>query len=638
MTTLKLRYPKVKPHNFYGITICLIVKDFILPSVWAERDFHLVRGYANPGKKFVLRSWQRAPVDAITQYSTVILCGCVQFGKSLIAEIILWWTQANRPINALCVYAKKETVEDVFQDRFRPALQEVPALQKLWSGNPDNLTIKKLSLLISIIRMASAGVRNDIASHPSGHIYLSELAKYREAGFDVVKLARGRQEAYGITGNKTEVFESSPLEIGDPLHIEMYKIDVLNLEFFWPCPICGYFQIYELKQIKELPNSKKEFDHDVLRIRNDDAARYECLHCGNDIPEDTRIKNHEKGVWAAIGEVISADGKIVSERKKTSKVSFRWSRLVDYSFKFSECLARFFEASRAGKPTVLKDFLNEDMAEFWNPKVEERPTSWLMAKCKPYLMKDPTIPAGVLAVFIGVDTQDKGFWYVMRGFGARKESWLLDCDYIACDMENDQAYNVVLDKVRDRINKKSLVTVDGRQLFVNWAFVDRGGHKAKYVDHIVSNLPGFYAYIGSNEKLHPLIKAGKEELYWGNTENLSRIVASDCERENWHLPEDIPTEYLNQFVKHYDREEIDRYGNTIKRWMKGGNDHCRDCEAYIQGALIASQIDEMLEKEDTLDELKRAQVAQSQPEQPEKQVENNYFSDIQRRWQRRGGG
>jgi hypothetical protein len=71
--------------------------------------------------------------------------------------------------------------------------------------------------------------------------------------------------------------------------------------------------------------------------------------------------------------------------------------------------------------------------------------------------------------------------------------------------------------------------------------------------------------------------------------------------------------------------------------MKGGNDHCRDCEAYIQGALIASEIDEILEKGDTLEELKRAQVAQSQPEQTETQVENNYFSDIQRRWNRRGG-
>ena len=613
----------------------LNIKNFILPSVWAERYFHLVRGYANPGNKFNLYPWQREPVDAITQYDTVILCFPTQTGKSLIAEIHLWWIQDNRPINSLCVYAKKETVKDVFQDRFRPALMEVTALQKLWSGDPDDLTLEKLTLLRAIIRIASAGVRNDIASHPSGHIMLSELAKYREVGFNVVKLARGRQEAYNMTGNKTATFESSPLEIGDPLHVEMYKIDVLNLEFHWPCPVCGYFQIYELNQIKEIPNEKKEFDHDPLRIRNNNAARYECIHCGNDVLENTRITNHEKCVWAAIDEVIGIDGKIVSERKKTKKVSFRASRLIDYSVKYCEILARFFEASRSGKITDLKDFLNEDMAEFWNPKMEERPTSWLLGKCRPYTMKDATIPAGVLAIFIGVDTQDKGFYFVMRGYGYQKESWMLDCDYISCDMQDDQSYEAVYGKVKARIEQRTLMTVDGRNLFINWGMWNWGGHKAKYVDYIVSKLPNIYAYIGSKEKLHPLVKAGKDDIYWGNTENLSRIVSSDSELENWHLPEDIPTEYLNQFVKQYDRDEIDRYGNEIKKYVHGGNDHYRDCENYIIAALIASGIDDILEKGDTVEEIKKEQA---KPEQAAQEgIENSYFSDIQRRWQRRGG-
>jgi phage terminase large subunit GpA-like protein len=600
-----IKFPPIKGSIHFGVKWS--IPDFIMPSEWLEKNFFLVKGYASPGKNFVLRPWQRPIVDAIIDYSEVIICLPPQTGKSLLAEGILWYLQANRPINSLCVYAKKDTVEDVFQDRFKPAIEQIPALRALWSGNPDDLTMQKLTLKRAIIRVASAGVRNDIASHPSGHIYLSEVAKYKDVGFSVVKLAEGRQEAYTLTGDKSTVLESSPLEIGDPLHVEMYKSDVLNLEFFWPCPVCGHYQIYETKQIIEKPNSKKEYDHDVLRIRSDDAARYECAHCGNDIPESSRIENHKRGIWAAIGEVISSDGKIISTRKVTYKVSFRASRLIDYSLRFSEYLARFFEASRSNDITNLKDFLNEDAGEFWNPKMEERPTSWLLGKCSSYKISDSVIPAGIVAVFAGVDTQDSGFYFVIRGYGLRKESWLLDCDFIPCEMESDQAFDSVLDKVRERMFRKKLITVDGRTLPISFGLCDRGGHKANYVDYITCRIDFFHSYIGAPSKIHPLILE-KGGFYFGHTENLSRIVGHDADLDNWHLPEDIHQEYLNQFVKHYDKEEIDRYGNKKKKWIHGGNDHLRDAEAYCMGAMIASGISEVLENSEIIENIRKDQV------------------------------
>jgi transcription elongation factor Elf1 len=357
----------------------------------------------------------------------------------------------------------------------------------------------------------------------------------------------------------------------------MYRPGVLNLEWFWPCPKCGHYQIYDLKQIKELPNEQKEFDHNPQLIRNDGAARYECVNCGNDVPESARAAMNDKGVWKTIDEVLSATGELVTKRKQAQTVSYRWNRLIDFSFKWSECLARFFEASRSGNPILLKDFLNEDMAEFWSIKAEERPTSWLIAKCARYTMKDEALPSGVLAIFVGIDTQDKGYYFVMRGYGSGKESWLLDCDYIPCEMGAEQNFEAVFQTVKKRIERRELFTADGRRLFINFGLIDRGGHKANYVDYIAGHLDGVFAYIGAKDRLHPLVKAGKDDIYFGNTENLARIVAADAELSNWHLPEDIPTDYLNQFVKQYEKEEVDRYGNTVKKWMKGGADHFRDC-------------------------------------------------------------
>jgi hypothetical protein len=246
----------------------------------------------------------------------------------------------------------------------------------------------------------------------------------------------------------------------------------------------------------------------------------------------------------------------------------------------------------------------------------------------------------VVIILCGIDTQDKGFYFVLRGFGTGKESWLLDCDWIPCDMPKDKDPGEVLGAIQRRINRRceggAYHTQDGRQLYITMALWDRGGHKANFVDYCVARMPQFCAYIGSVEKLSPLIKqSDKNGIYWGNTENLSRIVDSDSLLENWHLPEDVPKDYMDQFVRQYDKEEIDRYGNKKSRRVKGGIDHYRDCENYIQGCVISLGLDELLFDGNKIDEAKNEQLSKTEKPAEQQPEENNYFADVQHRWDRR---
>jgi hypothetical protein len=387
-----------------------------------------------------------------------------------------------------------------------------------------------------------------------------------------------------------------------------------------------------LEQIKEVPNANKEKDHDPERIRRDDAAYYECVHCGNTIPETKRIEIGEKVVWATKEEDVNHDGSCKISRGKRTGISFQWNRLVDYSFKFSECLARFFEAQRSGDPVKLVSMLNEDMGEFGEIRQEERSSSWLMSKIAvpPYKMTDDTIPAGVIVVLCGIDTQDKGFYFVLRGFGAGKASWLLDCDWIPCDMDKGNDPEVVFSNVNKRIDNKKLDTVDGRHLDIMFGLIDRGGHKAAFVDHISSKIPWLSVCIGSNRNTAPLIELGKTGVYWSNTENLSRIVDSDSARQEWYLPEDVPQEYLSQFVRQYDREDTDRYGNKHIKRICGGKDHLRDCENYIQGCVQVCGLDRGLFEIETVDSIKNEANETEQVE-----TTNPYFASVNERWKRR---
>lgn len=612
-----------------------------LPSVWAEENFYLVEGagYAATGR-ITLYPWQREPLNAIYHYDRVMLCGPVQTGKSLLAEIMVWYVVCNIPMHGMFLYAKKDTVEDVFQDRIVPTIKEVPCIRALWDGNEEHLTQSKIKLRNVILRVASAEVQSDIATFAAGLIYASEVCKYRTAqidtksNYDKIKLLRGRQEAYGIMGKKKEILESSPKFKGDTLHREMFTSGVTNLVPKYPCPTCGTYQQLLLEQIKEVPNANKEKDHDPERIRRDDGAYYECVHCGNTIPETKRIEIGERVVWAEKGETVNKDGTFGNLRTARTAVSFQWPRLVDYSFKFSECLARFYEAQRSGDPVKLVSFLNEDMGEFGEIKTEERSTSWLLSKIQqpPYKITDETIPTGVLVVLCGIDTQDKGFYFVLRGFGAGKASWLLDCDWIAADMDNGKDPDVVLKAIHDRIGRKKLDTDDGRSLAISFGLIDRGGHKAAFVDHIARNLDWLQVCIGSTRALAPLIEVGKNDIYWSNTENLSRIVDSDSQREDWYLPEDVPVEYMRQFVKQYDREDTDRFGNKRLRRISGGADHMRDCENYIQGCVQLLGLNESLFDESAVEEYK--QPEDRQPPAPAQA--NSFLSGVQERYRRRG--
>jgi phage terminase large subunit GpA-like protein len=619
------------------------IEELTLPADWCEANMVLTEkaGYATTGK-LVLFAWQREPINAIAKYDRVIYCGPVQTGKSLISECACWWAIKFLQVHAMYCYAKKETVQDVFQDRIKPTIEGVPALRALWDGDPDNLTQDKIKLRSAIIRVASAAVRSDLATFAAGLIYASEVCKYRELSYDVIKLLRGRQEAYGMVGKKKEILESSPIEEGDILHKEMFKPGVLNLEPYFPCPICGTFQLLLLDNIQEVPNqTTKEKDHNPERIRQEEAAYYSCSFCGNSIQEKDRIEMGERVVWAARGEKISKAGEILTERAPTSAVSFQWSRLVDYSFKFSELLARFYEASRAGDPIKLRTFLNEDMGQFSTIKTEERSSSWLMGKIAKYKISDETIPAGIVVLLAGIDTQDKGFYFVLRGFGVGKESWLLDCDWIPCDMPKDKAPEEVLKVVQDRIYKRAhemaFNTTDGRELYIGMALWDRGGHKANYVDYCTSRMRGFAPYIGSTGKLDPLIKqSDKNGIYWGNTDNLSRVVDADSVMDNWHLPEDVPRDYITQFVQQYDKEEMDRFGNKKVRRIRGRVDHYRDCENMIQGCVVALGLDQLLFDGEKVAEAVKEQVPHTEEKKEDEPQGNNYFADIQSRWARRG--
>jgi len=631
---MKYSYQKTEYPFESGSLDSFRIKDFILVSDWIEKHFRLSTAYAVQGR-IKLFPWQIEIVNAIQEYDVVIEIAPVQTGKSMLAEGVAGYTIDNDTCNMMFIYAKKETVMDVFDERIKPMVEEIPAIRKYWSGYDDDLTKRRIKLRHLIIRIASSGLKTDIASHNAGFVYGSELAKWPKKDFSQTKAVEGRKQASRMLGKKVKTFyETSPEHDQDPSYIETHKPGTLFLKPHFKCPECGNWQVLTDRNIKEIPDKKGVKDHNPERIRQNDAAQYECLKCQCNITESDRLKMSFHVVWAAQNEIITPEGKVL-KRKKANRVVFNWNRLVDTTWSFCECLACYFEALNSPNPEDLKTYRNEDMAEWVKLRALRYEDSFLRSKCKPKYYQfgaDAYVPDGVTILTMAVDTQDNGFFYVVRGYGQNLESWLVRSDFIHCDMKEFSNPADVLARVNQEIYRYPYQKRNGKTIPILFSLWDRGGHRSKDVDYIASHTPNAGAYIGATSRTAPLIEQKKSGHYFGMTENLSRIVQKNIESDIWHLPIDISNAYCTQVLNQYDEEYTDTRGNKKKKWICKDPDHFRDCENYLAGIVILLDLQSRLFDDTDVQEIEKAIDSSfsegEKGEKTEKNPENDEKSNI----------
>lgn len=592
------------------------------PSEWAEKNIVLGRGYGEPGEfSFKGREWQREILDSFLEYKTVIVCKPVQTGGSLCAIDIpwLWWNEFIGG-RSLIVYADKDTVEGVFEEKIKDNVRN--NIRHLWNGNEDNLRQDKIILNNGIARCATANAETDFATFPADFVGLDEVAKYRNT-FDVVGMARGRQKSYwGLPGYHGLLsIVSSPKKHGDPLYNQIHKGGVLVLRYKMPCPWCHKFHELTDENIKETANDKGEFDHDPTRIRQEQAAQYECPDCKKIITDNHRWEMIAKGRWLAEGERVEKSGAIIGEvtaRKKSDTVCFWYNRLLSQPDKwtFADCLAAFFEARHSRDPLDWQIYQNEDMARFVNPKTQIIGHSLLLSKCQKYFQfgERAKVPAGVVITTAGVDSQDTGFYYTVDGWGRNMESWRIRHDFIKCDMRDDTFNDPikVLEEFKRGIFYPGYRREDGTEIGISIGLIDEGGHRQKDVRFICKHIPIFRSYKGSSYKnAEPLKKSKTDFHFMGNTQYWSDLVSHMIESEAWHLPEDVSKPFLDQVPRQYWSETRDRNGNVKYKWVSGGDDHYRDCVNLALAAAHLLNLPEKLNDEGKTKQLNEAVKKQS---------------------------
>lgn len=602
----------------------------ILPSEWAEKHFRLSTAYATQGP-ITLFPWQVDVINSPIEYQTSVWIAPTQTGKSMLAEAYTGYLIDRRHGNIMFVYHKKETVADVFDERFKPMVKEVPAIRRYWDGDEDNLTKRRFKFRHLIMRIASAGTRGDIAAHNAPYTIGDEFAKWpRKEGFDQVKMLKGRTQASVMLGKETRaLYQTSPIDDQDKSWAICHDPHIRFTRPYVKCPHCGTWICMQDKHIQEKPNRKGVKDHNPQRIRAARAAWYQCpvKGCGKEITEEQRYEIWQRPVWADEREKIDQDGK-VHGKVQSETVVRQWNRLVVTSWTFAECLACFFEAYQSADSEALKTYVNEDMADWVRTKTKRVSENYLASRMGRYHMigtPGATVPEGVAVVLCGIDTQDGGFYYVIRGFGFNVESWLLRCDFVQCDMSEDRYQSKpqnVLARLQEELGRYPLERQGGQKLGIAMGLIDRGGHRSTDVDYIVGRTAYLYPYIGTTYHQAPLIEMKKSGIYHGHTRNLSRQVAKEIEGPIWHIPQDCPPAYMEQVLNHYEEEYTDTRGHTKRRWVTGDDhgmpDHYRDCECMIAGVRQILSLERELNDESVVRVIGEAQTIKDAPEEEDK--------------------
>ena len=93
------------------------------------------------------------------------------------------------------------------------------------------------------------------------------------------------------------------------INIEYERSD--RRKFWVPCPHCHGYQVLDFWQVKHQGEKRGEWPkdrQDTEYIKANRVARYECLHCGEEIDDKDKPGLLSRGKWVPEGHLLSPDG------------------------------------------------------------------------------------------------------------------------------------------------------------------------------------------------------------------------------------------------------------------------------------------------------------------------------------------
>lgn len=433
----------------------------------------------------------REPMDCLSRRSIVTDIVCmfpIQFGKTMIATNALGYTMDEHPGPVMVCLPGEVSMEKWIAQKLDPMLVETPAVRRTLTSvatrdGANRRTFKDFAggqLFIehagSPQRLKSTTVRTMIVDE------LDEFAGNLKSGDDPVAMLDGRTSAFPTTGKR--LYISTPTIEGVSRIARMFK-DSDQRHYHVPCPECGHFQPLEWSGLHWTPEGTQ--------------CWYGCRECAVVIEEHQKADMIASGKWVAHQPDNPVRGYTINGLYYPFGMGPRWLDLVkDWR-------------SAQNDPATLKTFVNDRLAQTWeDPAMRAVKHNLIADRAEPWPMRKA--PAWVLAVTVGIDTQDNRLAVHILGWGRGLTCWPLDYVELPGDPAEEDVWVALTELLSRPIEHAS-----GALLRIEAGCIDIAGHRTEAVKHYVRRklVRRLLPIIGSKSNNHGVLgKGSMVDINW----------------------------------------------------------------------------------------------------------------------------
>jgi phage terminase large subunit GpA-like protein len=573
----------------------------ITVSDWA--DTHRVlspEASAEPGRWRTSRvPYARRWMDVVAdpRVHTVVLKTSSQVGKSEVLNNTAGYFIHHDPCPILLIQPTVDRMKDYSKKRIQPMLRDTPALAMVVADDKardaDNTMLSK-AFVGGHLLMTGANAASGLASNPIRVVLADEVDRYPrdvDNEGDPLTLAFRRQTTFT---NRKSVITSTPTIKGASRIEEEYERGTME-QYHVPCPHCG-----TLQRLRFRDGEEGDYIYRVQWERDEDGNITECYYV---CEQGCLIEEHHK-LWM-ISEASGAEW--VAQKPFSGIISFEINALYSPWLRWSEIAAEFIVASKAakeGKPELLKAFVNTLLGETWDTDQEGADIKGLESREEEYAAE---VPAGVLVLTAGIDTQPDRLECEIVGWGIGEESWSINYYVIAGDTNTLQPWQELL-RILDAEYEHEREDANGNRLKlkVRAACIDSGGHNTQAVYNFTRANSGrkFLAIKGLSTaakepiSLRPSKIKGGVLLWLVGTSLIKDKLFGQLKVQEpgpgyCHFPEGYDDEYYKQLtaekrvkkLKKFDKNDPHGYSQWMYKKIRARNE-ALDCRVYAEAGLI----------------------------------------------------
>ncbi|HEX7113207.1 MAG TPA: phage terminase large subunit family protein [Mizugakiibacter sp.] len=485
--------PAAAPRIFGAVARAIAPRKPLTVSQWADAERWVsAKGSAHAGKWSTARNpVLREPMDCMSARSGVHDVVCmfpIQIGKTEIAINTVGYTMDHAPAPIMVALPGEVSQKKWIAQKLNPAIEVTPAMQRALTtlatrdaaNQRDFKDFNGGQLYIehggSPQRLKSTTVRIMITDE------LDEFATSLRTGDDPVKMLDGRTSAYPSSFKR--LYISTPTLEGVSRIKQLYeKSD--QRRYVVPCPHCGHEQPLEWSGL--------HWNADAT------ACWYGCRECGACIEEHHKTDMIRAGRWVPTHPERETRGYHLNCLYYAFGLGPRWLTLV-----------REWRDAQ-GDPAKLKTFINDRLAETYeDPAMRAVKVNLIADRAEPLALRP--VPAWVLAVTVGIDTQDNRLAVQTVGWGRGLACWPIDYVELLGDPADDDVW-LALTELLNRPIEHAL----GGLLRVEAGAIDIGGHRTEAVKayvrrRLVRRLMAIFGAVPNNA---PVLGKGKlQDINW----------------------------------------------------------------------------------------------------------------------------